>query len=519
MTVATTDADLITLIISISIGAVAGGPGAGLGDRNRDGEKTVMNNLETLEANICAADRQLHERLGHAFSVNNDLDRKLVSYQANKTEKYARWCKYKEGFSVSLIRYILKRLSLKGGRILDPFAGSGTTLFTASEFGLDSSGIELLPNAIETMHVRKSVQAVNRDHLSRELVRFEKGLIWRQPGPAKPFMHLAITKGAYPEQTEVELGRFLHEAEQVEDKSVRQVLLFAAMCVLEDISYTRKDGQYLRWDSRSGRQGVGKKPFDKGRILSFTDAINQKLEQIVTDISDEYTLIPDDLLVDKRGEIEVLEGSTLDVLPRLESGSFDGLITSPPYCNRYDYTRTYALELAMLGVDEEALKRLRQTMLSCTVENRNKVDLNNKFSNLYDIAIHAFESQELLQLILSYLDNCLEKHLLNNNGIPRMVRNYFTELTLTIFECARVLKPGAPFVMVNDNVRYQGIPIPVDLILSDIAQQAGFEIDCIWVLPRGKGNSSQQMGVHGRQETRKCVYVWRNQSDVSHVTR
>jgi len=46
-------------------------------------------------------------------------------------------------------------------------------------------------------------------------------------------------------------------------------------------------------------------------------------------------------------------------------------MTSPPYCNRYDYTRTYALELALLGIDEQGLLRLRQEMLSCTVENRN----------------------------------------------------------------------------------------------------------------------------------------------------
>ena len=90
-----------------------------------------------------------------------------------------------------------------------------------------------------------------------------------------------------------------------------------------------------------------------------------------------------------------MEGSTLDVLPQLESGSFDGLITSPPYCNRYDYTRTYALELAMLGVNEEELKHLRQSMLSCTVENRGKTDLETKFSKLYDSAISAFESKTL----------------------------------------------------------------------------------------------------------------------------
>ena len=102
-----------------------------------------------------------------------------------------------------------------------------------------------------------------------------------------------------------------------------------------------------------------------------------------------------------------------------------------------------------------------------------------------------------------------EEDQLNNNGIPRMVKNYFWELTLTLIECWRILKPGAPLIMVNDNVRYAGIPVPVDLVLSRIAEEIGFEVERIWVLPIGKGNSSQQMGEHGREELRKCVYIWR----------
>ena len=62
--------------------------------------------------------------------------------------------------------------------------------------------------------------------------------------------------------------------------------------------------------------------------------------------------------------------------------------------------------------------------------------------------------------------------------------------------------------MVNDNVQYHGEEIPVDLILSDFAERAGFECQHIWLLARGKGNSSQQMGKFGRREIRKCMYKW-----------
>jgi len=52
-------------------------------------------------------------------------------------------------------------------------------------------------------------------------------------------------------------------------------------------------------------------------------------------------------------EPELYEGSCLDVLPKIEAGSIDFILTSPPYANRYDYTRTYALELVYLGCSEE----------------------------------------------------------------------------------------------------------------------------------------------------------------------
>jgi hypothetical protein len=42
----------------------------------------------------------------------------------------------------------------------------------------------------------------------------------------------------------------------------------------------------------------------------------------------------------------------------------------------------------------------------------------------------------------------------------------------------------------------------------ELGRLMGFETERIWVLSRGKGNSSQQMGAHGRQELRKCVYAW-----------
>jgi hypothetical protein len=47
------------------------------------------------------------------------------------------------------------------------------------------------------------------------------------------------------------------------------------------------------------------------------------------------------------------------------------------------------------------------------------------------------------------------------------------------------------------------------MILSNIAEKLGFQVENILILPDDKGNSSQQMGEHGREPLRKCVYIWR----------
>ena len=469
----------------------------------------VMSAFDKITHDIQLAERSSFQTHRRAFSVNHDLHRKFVSYQRDKTAPVSRWCRYKEAFSTDFVRYVIGKLHIRQGRIVDPFAGSGTALFASADSGLNSIGIELMPNAMEIIEVRKSILSLHRRKIACELDKFASERRWELDGPSIPFKHLVITRGAFPSETEHQLGRFRQEVAQVSDLHLRRLLSFAAMCVLEDISYTSKDGQYLRWDSRAPERRARKTRFRKRAVLSFTSAICQKLRQISEDLHDP-TILPERLTHSSTsGEISVISGSALDVLPETDPLSADAVITSPPYCNRYDYTRTYALELAMLEIGEDELKRLRQSMLSCTVENKEKSHLIDREDQEFRRAVSAFQHQDLLGLILTFLQDCRAANLLNNNGIVAMLNNYFKEMSLMIFQCARILKPGCPLIMVNDNVRYQGVHIPVDLILADIAVEAGFEVEHIWSLPVGKGSSSQQTIAHGRETVRKCVYVWR----------
>lgn len=98
-----------------------------------------------------------------------------------------------------------------------------------------------------------------------------------------------------------------------------------------------------------------------------------------------------------------------------------------------------------------------------------------------------------------------------------MVEGYFTELAFVTFELFRVCKAGASVAIVNDNVRYSGEIIPVDLLMTDIATQYGFSPEKIYVLPQRKGNSSQQMGRYGREALRKSILIWKKLGDADAV--
>jgi hypothetical protein len=66
---------------------------------------------------------KLYERFADKLQTAFNLNRQLVSFQANKDEPVYRWFKYKEGFSSALVRYFLTKYSDKPGKLLDPFAG------------------------------------------------------------------------------------------------------------------------------------------------------------------------------------------------------------------------------------------------------------------------------------------------------------------------------------------------------------------------------------------------------------
>jgi site-specific DNA-methyltransferase (cytosine-N4-specific) len=470
------------------------------------------------EVNAEAARIALEKRYAPLLEETDVFDRQLVSFQANKTEVLHSWIKYREGFSADLVEILIKEFGLEPGDVLlDPFAGSATTLLVAKLLGIDAVGIDVLPHC----HLAWEAKARAFDYDLDELHKIRDLVETTAPPPSdRQFPHIRITQTAFPEKIECDLLAYTDWFETLDVREDTKLLCrFILLSLLEDVSYTRKDGQYLRWDGRAEkirkrnekRRAKGKrliKGINKGKLPDVKEAFLQRLNKIIYDINDlQREPLPP-------SQQRLIEGSTLYVLPDMEAEQFAGVITSPPYANRYDYTRTYALELAYLGVEQEIFD-LRQRQLSCTVENRTKLDELREF---YQDIGHADRYERILDVIqhnaaLAEVNAALrarhEFGEVNNRNILRMIDQYFTELTFVFAELYRTCRPGAHVAFVNDNVRYAGEVIPVDLMTTNLAEQVGFDPVKVYVLPQRKGNSSQQMAKYGRTELRKSITIWR----------
>ena len=460
----------------------------------------------------------LEQKYLNLITFDDSINRQFVSNQLNKKQPFYGWFKYKEAFSSELVKKFIIDFEIKKDSIvLDPFIGSGTAAFVCKNLGIHCLGFDILPITKIIINVKDNIFNFQID----KLIDIYNKFLTIKPeiiGNLK-LNTVKITEFAYPEKNE---RYFAYITELIKNfqypEIYKNLLTLAVLSSLEECSYTEKAGQYLKWDSRSQkvinfnkRRKNPLKPYCTRQNISYArDSFLKNLRNIIQDIVN----LQNNRKQDNFGKISFFQNSCLFELPLLDDNSIDAVITSPPYCNRYDYTRTYALELAYLGLSESEIKELRQKLISCTVENKDKTTTIENFYTQHGLTKHFAYIKEIIDTNQTFLEiiNSLKlrekNNDLNNKGIIKMVYGYFTELCFIYAELYRICKKGAKVIFVNDNVRYGGEVIPVDFLSCDFAESFGFRIKKIYSLKQMKGNSSQQMAKFGKVPLRKSITVW-----------
>ena len=396
----------------------------------------------------------------------------LVTYVPNKRLPLLRLYRFKEAFSASLVEYLLKKFeATKDDYLLDPFAGMGTSLLVSALQGIRSLGIDRLPIAAFVADTLPEFFSLEQGQLADALIRLQVEVGKCTPAPIA--LDVPLMKIAFEEETLTRLRQWKSAIDSLEEP-LRSSFLLLFFSILGECSYGSNDGQFIRIKHNK-------------KILWPDKAITEKVYAAERDIAVAkgwFFSVPG-----QRPKVILGDSRQLDSLEFPEPPTL--VITSPPYLNRYDYTRSYCLELCFHFVANfQELKALRHSILRSHIESR---------LGSGELPVHP--------AIAEVLDSLKAKEL-NNPRIPHMICAYFTDMAKVINGLGKLLAADAHVAMVVDNVRFEGEAIPVDLILSDIASKVGFEIEEILIC-RYKGNSSQQMRRYGRFPVRESIVVWR----------
>jgi len=153
--------------------------------------------------------------------------------------------------------------------------------------------------------------------------------------------------------------------------------------------------------------------------------------------------------------------------------SIDAVITSPPYPNEKDYTRTTRLESVLLGFvnNKQELRRIKSGLVRSNTRSVYKFDDDHQWVE------HHPEIQRIAAAIESR-----RIELGKTSGFERMyarlTKLYFGGMARHFAELRKVLKPGARLAyVVGDQASYLRVMIRTGQLIAEIAESLGYEVE------------------------------------------
>lgn len=367
------------------------------------------------------------------------------------------WYRFILSYPPHLVQTYLEQFGLEPGQqVLDPFCGTGTTVVECKKQGIASVGVEANPMAwfagsvkVDWTPPATALQAIAiaiGDATTHALAQPPADLLTLPEAAQQVILANSIS----PLPLHKTLVLLHHLRQQAPPSLQRHLELALAKAVVTAISNLRFGPEV----------GVGKAKADAPVVASWL----AEVEAIAADLPylQQLPLTP----------ATIHHADSRQLLSVLAPNSIDAVITSPPYPNEKDYTRTTRLESVLLGFirNKAELRSLKQNLLRSNSRNVYKADTDDQW-----IAHHT-EVQRLAQEI-----ETRRIELGKTSGFERLyhraVRLYFGGMAKHLADLRTVLRPGAQLAyVVGDQKSYLQVLIRTGELLADIAQALGYEV-------------------------------------------
>jgi DNA modification methylase len=381
------------------------------------------------------------------------------------------WYRFVLSFPPHLVRDYLDKLGAdKNSRVLDPFCGTGTTIVECKILGISSIGIEANPMAWFASRV-KTDWSPSPERLLRHAEKVADQTLAK-------FESDGITdENFFPRSSKKSLTLLTLPPERLKlllKDSISPLPLHKTLTLLRTLEASHSEkysGHEKLALSKALVDSIGNLHFGPEvgvrNIKKDAPVINAWLKQVGRIVSDLRLLAKLD-----GAPAAVIHADSRDIGRVLDHRSIDIVITSPPYPNEKDYTRTTRLEAVMLGFinDRSQLRSLKAGLIRSNTRNVFVKDKDDTFiqNNRKILAIaDAIEKRRL--------------ELNKNSGFerlyPRVAKLYFGGMKKHLAELRKVLKPGARLAyVVGDQASYLRVMIRTGTLLAEIAESLGYKV-------------------------------------------
>jgi len=382
----------------------------------------------------------------------------LLNYSKDLDTSLQRWYRYKEGYSIELVKNIINKYNkYNNGIIVDPFVGSGTTLLAANEMNLDSYGFEV--NPFSYFLTKCKTTQYNYEEIENFKENITNIIDINNLNKQYSLPNLSISNKVFEEDIEKYMMNVKQRIDIIFNEKIRNLFLIGWLSSIEIFSKYRKSGNGLK--IRKNKIKI------EHYIVDIKQYLKKKYMQIYEDIKDNNI----------KKTIKVINDTSLNMSKYINDESISGIIYSPPYANCFDYTEIYKLELWFGDFVKEYsdLKKLRN------------ITIRSHLNSLLDENEYSINNSKLLNEQI----NKLKGKKLWDKKIPYMLKDYFNDMFEIINSSFMKLKKDGFCAIIVGNSCYGGTVIPTDLILAEYAEKIGFKIDqidvCRYIIP-----SSQQ---------------------------
>lgn len=366
------------------------------------------------------------------------------------------WYRFVLSYPPHLVRHYVNRFGLaEPATILDPFCGTGTTIVEAKKLGLTSIGVEAVPMshfACRTK-VQWQVDLTALAAAKRQVMDCAESLV-----ATPPLLSFNAEQWAIVVKNSIS-DRPLHQClalksaiATVTNQTVKDLFNLALAYVAVHDASNLKFGPEV---------GIRRQKRDDVPVLACWQA---KVERMTEDLA-QYQALAD-------VSAHCYQGDARSLRSLLAPQSIDAIITSPPYPNEKDYTRTTRLESVLLGFlrHKQDLRAFKQSLIRSNTRNVYKVDDD-------DLVLTA-ESQ------VTYLAEAIEERRLELNktsGFERLYHRvtslYFGGMKRHFQALQPALKPGAQLAyVVGDQASFFQIMIRTGELLEEIAAEVGYKV-------------------------------------------